>query len=200
MSPSWRVSNFTPADRVPARSNSQAKERFLGVLDKSLSTVCPTAMWRVGPRDEGFAAFTVPPVVTLRTVGGIPLYLRSTLEIDYGDHPDFDGERKVNTFSYAHTVGRSDSLKPHFYSWEWAAVEPMYPHVHVRMKDPDYHGLGKLHIPTGRVFFEEILLFPLAEHQVAPQRDDSKAVLEESLRRVLMWSSWGSRQRPDRTS
>ena len=127
-------------------------------------------MCRVGPRDEGFAAFTVPPVVTLRTVGGIPLYLRSTLEIDYGDHPDFDGERKVNTFSYAHTVGRSDSLKPQFYSWEWAAVEPMYPHVHVRMKDPDYHGLGKLHIPTGRVFFEEILLFPLAEHQVAPQR------------------------------
>ena len=116
MSLSWRVSNFTPADRVPAKTDLLAKERFLKILTKSLSTVCPTAMWRVGPRHDGFAAFTVPPVVTLRTTRGVPLYLRSTLEIDYGDHPEFSGERKVNTFSNAHTVGRAENLKPQLYS------------------------------------------------------------------------------------
>ena len=122
--------------------------------------------------------------------------MRSTLEIDYGDHPEFSGERKVNTFSYAHTVGRAENLKPQLCSWEWAAFEPKYPHVHVRRADPDHGGLGKLHIPTGRVFFEEVVLFLITEHDVAPQREDWKQVLDESLRRVLTWSSWGGRPRP----
>jgi hypothetical protein len=83
----------------------------------------------------------------------MPLFLRSSLKFDYGDDARHPGERKVNTNLYAHTVGTAERLKPQLYSWEWAAAEPTYPHIHIRRADPGYHGLGKLHIPTERVFF-----------------------------------------------
>ena len=86
------------------------KERFLAFSTTTIDGLSDCHV-DVGPRDEEFAALTVPCVVTLRTVGGIPAYSRSTLEIDYGDHPDFQGERKVNTFT-CNTVGRADSRKP----------------------------------------------------------------------------------------
>lgn len=194
ISRSWRVSNFTPADRVPARTDAQAKDRFLRFLNRSLSTVSKNAMWTVGQTaGEAFAAFTVPEAVLLRTPHAT-LYLRSTLQFTYADDQRFGGkERKVSTHHYAHTVAEAQRLTPQLYSWEWAASEPTYPHLHLRRSDPAFQGLGKLHIPTGRVFYEDVLLFLITEHQVQHVRDDWKSVLDDSFRRVSTFSSWGGR-------
>lgn len=133
----------------------------------------------------------MPLAVPLRTNDGGRLFLRSTILFKYAESVKFPGERKVSTLEYAHTVSSDESLKPQLYSWEWAPQEPGYPHVHVRRSDPEYHGLGKLHIPTGRVFFEHVLLFLIAEHDVVPVVDDWKPKLSESLRRVSSFSTWG---------
>lgn len=143
----------TPADerpyREPARNDAGARRRFLAPLQRSLSAVSSSALWRVAPRPDGsYAAFTVPPVLPLPGERGDRLYLRSTIQFVYDDDRRFTGERKVVTEDYAHTVGTSEQLKPQLYSWEWSRSGSPYPHVHVRRADPEYHGLGKLHIPV----------------------------------------------------
>lgn len=183
----------TPADRQPARTDAQARSRFLRFLNLSLGTVASGPIWTVSSLPlGGFSAFTSQPVVDLKTAND-RLYLRSTINFTYVDHPQFPGERKVSTRLYAHTVGSTDTLKPQLYSWEWnsKSSEPTYPHVHVRRSDPTYHGLGKLHIPTGRVFYEHVLLFLIREHGVTPCRADWSDVLRDCLHRVSTYSSWG---------
>lgn len=118
------------------------------------------------------------------------------MQFTYEDHPKFDGERKVGTHGYAHTLAESAELKPQLYSWEWAAAEPVYPHLHLRRSDRAFKGIGKLHIPTGRVFFEDVLLFLISEHDVEPVRDDWESTLTESYRRVVSFASWGDRPIP----
>jgi hypothetical protein len=170
------------------------KRRFLRFLNQSLSAVVVGPIWTVSPTldDSGaFIARTNPVEVALRTSGGGRLYLRSIIRFSYGEHPKFTGERKVFTHEYAHTVGADQSLKPQLYSWEWNTAEPTYPHVHVRRSDPQHKGLGKLHIPTGRVFFEDVLLFLIKEHDVEPQGDNWRMKLSDSLHRVSTYASWG---------
>ena len=193
------MSSFGPADRDrdPARSDAEAKARFLGVLNRSLSAVCRNSVWIVSPLAGGqFNAFTSPkPAIRLRVPDGPDLYLRSTIRFQYVADDRFTrGERKVSTDLYAHTVGTSDSLKPQLYSWEWSTAQA--PHLHVRRGDPDYGGLGKLHLPTGRVFFEDVLRFLVTEHGVPPARDDWQDVLGEGLRKVSMFATWGGGRRP----
>jgi len=191
----WRVSNSTPANRDPARSDAQAKTRLLGVLNRSLSTVCGRGIWMVTPATGGsFAAVTNPPVVPLKT-NNDRIYLRSTVQFTYVDNPRYPGERKAATHQYAHTVGESDTLRPQLYSWEWAATEPTYPHLHLRRSDPAFEGLGKLHIPTGRVFYEDVLRFLIQEHGVEPVRDDWDDVLKDSFSRVSTYATWGGGRR-----
>jgi hypothetical protein len=193
----WRVSSFNPADRIPARTDADAKKRFLSVLNKALSAVSSTALWRVGISGDGNAAFTVPEVVALPTPDPeLTIHLRSTMRFSYESHPTFSGERKVATSYYAHTVGQDEELQPQLYSWEWAAAEPTYPHLHLRRSDPAFHGLGKLHIPTGRVFFEDVLQFLIRDHDVKPAREDWAEVLEECHRRVSTFATWGGRRAP----
>lgn len=188
----------TPADREPARTDAQAKERFLGVLGRSLSAVSTSAIWHVLPRGDSYLAVTAPEVVGLRSATGeTTIYIRSTIEFVYIDDLRFGPpERKVSTRFYAHTVGSSPTLKPQLYSWEWSASEPRYPHVHVRRSDTDFHGLGKLHIPTGRVFYEHVLLFLVHEHGVQCVIPDGEAKLGESLRRVSTYATWGGGDAP----
>jgi hypothetical protein len=140
--------------------------------------------------DGSFAALTNPPVVPLR-VGESRIYLRSTIQFTYAEHPRFPGEKKAATHQYAHTVGESETLKPQLYSWEWAAAEPTYPHLHLRRSDPAFEGLGKLHIPTGRVFYEDVLRFLIQEHEVEPARDDWDNVLVDTFSRVSTYATWG---------
>ena len=187
------MSNFRAADRDSARTDAQAKERLLRVLNRSLSTVCTGPIWLVSPvpgSSDEHSAITNPPAIHLKA-GNSSLFLRSTLRFTYVDNERFRGERKVSTCHYAHTVGESEFLKPQLYSWEWASSEPRYPHLHIRRSDPAFHGLGKLHIPTGRVFYEDVLRFLIAEHGVEVARADWQDVLDESFRRVSTFASWG---------
>lgn len=146
-------------------------------------------------RASELSAVTVPsPTLRLQTTSGDPIYLRSTLGFVYVDDERHDGERKVSTKEYAHTVGESETLKPQLYSWEWSESEPRYPHLHVRRANPEFHGLGNFHIPTGRVYFEAVLLFLIQEHDVVTRRDDWLEVLSDSFRRVSTYSTWGGGQ------
>jgi hypothetical protein len=50
--------------------------------------------------------------------------------------------------------------------------------------------LGKLHLPTGRVAFEEVIVCLLNELDVLPARDDWEQVLNETFLRFRTYRTW----------
>lgn len=146
------------------------------------------------PTEAGIhAAFTVPEVVPLRTSIRESIYLRASQRFTYMDHPDRKGERKVSTLEYAYTLAEDQGLHRQFCSWEWQPAggsASSQPHVHVRRGCPEARGLGKLHIPTGRVAFEQVLEYAMSDHDVVPISADALDGMRESLRRFSTHKSW----------
>lgn len=152
-----------------------------------------TAIWYVQPvpgTAGRWSALTAPDVIRLKTNSG-SLYLRATQSFCYGVHPQFEGERKVLTEDYVYTLSADEALQQELYSWQWHPGAWPEPHVHVGRRNPSLGDLGKLHIPTGRVAFEQVLKFAIGDHGVLPARgDDAIDILDESLRRFQLYRSW----------
>ncbi len=182
----------SPADRIPAKTDAQAKIRYLRFLQQSLSAVHANAIWRVLPTGQDrWTAFTVPETLALKRQDGSRLYLRATQRFMYGDHPEFKKERKVVTLGYAYTLSDDESLRPEWFSWQWQS-DAAEPHLHVGRGDPKFGSLGKLHVPTGRVAFEHILLFAIEEQGVvcAIGREAAVDQVKDCLRRFVAFRTW----------
>lgn len=187
----WRCCRVSPsprAERVRARSDAEAKHRLLEFLNGSLACVCTTATWFVLPVGDSWRATTSPTVIRLwDSQHEDALYLRSTIEYAYVDDPKHAGERKVSTLGYAHTVGTDPDMATEMYSWEWQDGASPYPHLHL--------GRGKLHLPTGRVFFEHVLLFLIMDLG-REARDGWEGVLGDHLGRLARHETWGNSIEP----
>lgn len=185
------------ADRIPARNDPAAKKRFLQFLNRSIQTVSANAQWFVLPTGDGVVwnAETRPSPVVLRCGDSGRLHLWSSLQFEYVDHPDRAGERKVRTCHYAHTVSRDDMSTDEVFSWQWHPLEtgPTYPHLHVHGTELLGQTLHKLHIPTGRVFLEDVLSFLIEDLRVTPASADWRTVLADNLGRVNTHGTWGTR-------
>jgi hypothetical protein len=130
------------------------------------------------------SAFTVPEVVPL-TGESTSVFLRATQRFEYAEHPDYAGERKVVTTQYVYTLAEDRELTAEILSWQWHPGEWPDPHLHERAN-------RKLHIPTGRVAFKQVLSFVLTDLGIEPAkpRDEAMAILDESLRRFRAFRSW----------
>lgn len=138
---------------------------------------------------------TLPdPALRLRTGDGGTLFLRSTIRFEYVAHPVREGERKVSTLYYAHSLATDERLRDELFSWQWHPLEtePSYPHMHVTGGKVQSYALHELHIPTGRVFLESVVAFLIADLGVVPKREEWQAVLTENLARVSRFASWGA--------
>jgi hypothetical protein len=169
-----------PADRIPAGTDKEARERYLGFLQQSLSAVHPHAVWRAAPiGEEMHSAFTIPPVIRLAD----GLFLRATQSFRYEDDERYEGDRKVGTAQYVYTLAEDEDLTQELFSWQWHPGEWAAPHLHVRMD-------RKLHIPTGRVAFEEVLLFAITDYGIATAKPDAAAILTDILSRFRRYRTW----------
>jgi len=182
-----------PADYIKARSDAEAKQRYLRFLQASLSAVHPNAQWKVLPRktDGQWSAVTVPDWLSLETPGGPEeqVYLRATQVYEYIDHAERSGERKVATRDYAYTLADGEERRNEIFSWQW--------HPTTGKEDPHLHAhrgrsgtLGKLHLPTGRIAFEDVLLFLVDDWGLTPCQDDGEQTLRESRSRFHAFRTW----------
>jgi hypothetical protein len=110
-----------------------------------------------------------------------PLYLRATQEFHFADHPDFAGERKVVTDAYAYTLSESAELAEELLAWHWQPESGRDPHMHIGRAHPRLGELGRLHVPSGRVALEQVLLFAICEQSAEPARQNANAGLDETL-------------------
>jgi hypothetical protein len=185
-----------PADEIKARSDAEARNRYLRFLQQSLCVFSNTDIWRTMPvpENEGkHAAFTEPEVTVLPTLVGREqgrVYLRATQRFTYADgRPK---EHKVSTQEYACTVWENADLSRQVASWEWqpeGGTRPD-PHAHVKRGCPEHHGLGKLHIPTGRVAYEQVLYFLMTDLGAVPVAEERTKDLDDSLRRFRKFKTW----------
>lgn len=145
------------------------------------------------PGGSEYVALTVPETITLQRANGSRIYLRSTQGFQFGDHEEFPKERKVHTRQYAYTLSESEDLSAELFSWQWHPPAWPEPHMHIGRGHPDHGPLSKLHVPTGRVAFEQVLRFAITEYDVetAKPREEALADLDEVLRRFHAFKSWG---------
>jgi hypothetical protein len=156
-------------------------------LQRSLSCLSRTAVWRVGPnlsadRNENFVLDISGGAVTLKR-GRLPdLRLVATHEFEVIPDDKHRGDWKVRTLAYIYTIESAGGEE--LVEWHWHPLtteDRPDPHMHVYGDD---RGIGKalrkLHIPSGRVSFEQVVAFLFTDLEVEPARADWKKPLSES--------------------
>jgi hypothetical protein len=135
-------------------------------------------------------------------VGGGPLRLRCAAGADLLLDPSqrfevikdgrFRGEYKVRTLAYVYKLEVADAGE--LISWHWHPLttpDRPNPHVHITADNPGLgRGLGELHVPTGRVSFEEVARFLIRDLDVQPARDDHLEILAEAEERFRTFRTW----------
>lgn len=178
--------------RVPARSPRQAHRRYLRFLQQSLSCVSP-AVWVTGPRPSGqegeLALTTSDDPIALRREAN-PLFLSAGQHFRIVPDERFDGEWKVRTEGYAYRAALSDETGDFILAWHWHPDTRPDPHLHIGAAHPDVSDLPKLHVPTGRVSFEEVVRFLVTELGVSPMRNDWEETLAETEARFRAFRTW----------
>lgn len=182
--------------REPARSDSDARRRYLHYLQQSLACIHASAIWRAGKgrEPEEWVALTEPSVIELARPDVGALYLKATQTFHYADHPDYPGERKVVTDEYAYTLSEDAELRSELLAWHWqpARGHPD-PHLHIGYPHPTEVRATKWHVPGGRVAFEQVLVFAIEELGAQPVGDRPVALeaLESTLSRFRRYATWG---------
>lgn len=179
--------------RVPARTRSAAHARYLRFLQLSLSCASK-AHWVTGPRPYGergqLALTTQPARIRLRVSAGGSLYLTATQNFHFEMDPDYAREWKVKTDGYAYALFVSEDEAGQVFSWHWHPEIKPSCHVHVGPRQGRSRALYRLHLPSGRVSFEEVLRFLIEEMGVRPARKDWDAILSDSQARFEAFRTW----------
>ncbi|HEY3669499.1 MAG TPA: hypothetical protein VGN51_01070 [Acidimicrobiia bacterium] len=134
----------------------------------------------------------MPETISLESGDGRRIYLRATQGFTFGDNERVAKERKVNTLQYAYTLSEDADLAAELFSWQWHPPAWPEPHMHIGRGHPEHGVLSKLHVPTGRVAFEQVLRFAITEYdvQTAKPRDEALGVLDDVLTRFHRHKSW----------
>lgn len=191
------------AKETKARNDHQARSRFKLPLSQALASVSREQWERLSPAGgQGEEVLWVE--TPLRTAGQLStLFFRSTIRYRFVDdpRPGREGQRKVETLSYAHTYSEDADHSPELVSWHWhpGTRDVPFPHLHVGkgaawLAHPDLN-IAKLHIPTARVAFEEVLLFGLRDLAVQPINSNTTVdacitKIEESLATFMKYRTW----------
>ena len=105
----------------------------------------------------------------------------------------FPGEYKARTLAYIYSVrtDSDDAENAELIAWHWHPLttpDRVEPHMHVQAVPP----LGlKLHTPSGRVSFEQVVRFLVDDLQVEPSRDDWRTIIDECDQRFREFKTWG---------
>jgi hypothetical protein len=176
-----------PDLREPARTPSAAVRRYRKYLQKSLACLSP-AIWYVAPRLRGkehqkSLVLSEDPI-RLKRPGGTTLLLSAGHHFHIEKDSRHPGEFKVRTDGYFYRVRHSDDSIGELISWHWHPGAPMKdPHVHIT-------GLHGLHVPSGRIAFEEVVWMLVQDLGISARRSDWRDVLTECLARFRAYRTW----------
>jgi hypothetical protein len=101
-------------------------------------------------------------------------------------------EYRAHALSYIYTLFLPEDRE--FISWHWhpegAGANPS-PHMHVFVDHGDMGaGFRRLHVPTGRVSFEQVVRFLVEELEVDPRSHSWDEILAESHELWREFRTW----------
>jgi hypothetical protein len=162
-------------------------------MNSALSLVTRATTWRAARPKSGtlWAMVLLDDPVPLICRPERQLFLSAILafefELDTREGHKGGMKAAIRKYIYSLRTGRDEADE--FVSWHWHPENRLQPHVHVRAGHSDVAGLRDMHIPTSRVFFEDVLLFAITELN-ATCREGAVELLAESRRRTHDWATW----------
>lgn len=182
---------------MPGRNAKEARQDFLAPIERTLK--CLTFAHRFTMREPASADSTRFAMVLN---GGEPAVLRAS------DGPSFDlyvamaldlvpfeeGQVRLSTRRYiyeiqvAHAQGKREQLV----RWHWhpeGRSRYVHPHLHL----PEGAPYSKVHVPSGRITFEDVVEFMICELRVEPTHESWQSALDEVRQRHVQYRSWHNR-------
>jgi hypothetical protein len=187
--------------RDPARTPAAARKRYSRVLQLSLSCLTANAVWYYAdePRqdvEDMVALLPSASPIRLRRRAEPPLFFEPSQLFKIIPDERFPGEFKAQTLAYIYSVQvraeAEDGSNEEVLSWHWHPLTTptqQAPHSHVRLDHANL-SVGRLHLPTRRISFEQVVLFLVDELDVVPARDDWRNIIGESIERFEKWKTW----------
>lgn len=180
---------------MPGRNPEEAFRSFVEPLEACLR--CTTLEHRLVVRRHADDQFSV----TLN--GGRPIPL-SNGDVDFSFDfsmvvatvPMDDGQQRMSTRKYIYDLreGRPKRGNATLVQWHWHPNNGRvaYPHAHLPFAAP-YS--SKLHVPTGRVTFEDVVEFIIDELGVPPTpgHEHWSEIVEGTRGRHIAYRSWSGR-------
>jgi hypothetical protein len=184
--------------RQPAKTPRAAQRRYVNFLQLSLSCLTK-AVWIVAPhpsgRNEERALTLSDDPVRLKCGDDRELQFSASQRFVLIPDERYEGEWKSRTLDYIYGVsmpGEDGDLE--LFRWDWHPMTTPareQPHLHVRGSEPELSiPVERLHVPTGRVAFEEVVRFIILELGADPNREDWKEILAESEARFKKFRTW----------
>lgn len=115
----------------------------------------------------------------------------------HGPHPTYGGDFKVFTDAYIYRVRYSEKAEDALFAWHWHPAYRPDCHIHIGAPHATATDLHRKHVPSGRVSFDETLLFLIDEMGVQPIREGFREDLGDSLTRFETFRSWSGSRRPE---
>lgn len=98
-------------------------------------------------------------------------------------------EWRCPTLAYTYTL--YEGSRRELIAWHWRLSSSHGPHAHVRADVPDLGGsIRKLHLPTGRVAFENIVEFLIRDLGVEPAQGDWEQRILDAESYFRRYRSW----------
>lgn len=162
-------------------------------MNVALAYVTRSAIWRAARPKFGdtWVLYLTEEPVPLICEPARSLFFTGTLafEIVPEDREALGSGWKVKVTKYVYSLRAGREDEDELFAWDWNSDGWPDPHVHVQAEHAELPGLGRMHIPTNRVFFEDVLLFATTELG-ATCRPGGQEALMESRRRTRKWATW----------
>jgi hypothetical protein len=100
----------------------------------------------------------------------------------------------VREYIYSLGVGTEDDAEVIAWHWHPRVENQPEPYVYVRAMHDDVPGLARLHIPTSRIFLQDVLLFAV-DNLGARTREGGRDGLVRARDRIRRWATWGTAPR-----
>jgi hypothetical protein len=193
---------------MPTNKIAEANKQFSSTIGKALDTLT-LEHWKVlnhPVHGETIRLYALPGLTLKNTDGEKTLILSAFIITQIIDSPD-KNKKRLNSREYIYQLSSTPEGKP-LYEFHWhpeqidrTTLEPKklepgenlpfpFPHIHVRITDKSFDNLNKKHIPSGRVAFEDVLLFLFTDCAIKPKKENWSNILQEtreSFREAMSW-------------
>jgi hypothetical protein len=170
-------------------------------MQRSLHCISP-AIWIPGKPPLGgeseMALTTSEFPVALQDIHGQPLYLFASQAFHFERRPQLRTDWKVASDEYIYNVRSAADRDPasQMIEWHWHPQVRPECHAHVNGPLPGGFHLSGAHLPTGRVSFEQVLIFLLDELEIVSRQPEWRETLTSNHALHAAYRTWEGPGKP----